>query len=74
MIISLFPNSTPDWVFDITSITVSGANVTQNIKAVCTGDVNTSLTPVKSQNNEITLLTNGIIKKNVWIIMTSLKD
>jgi hypothetical protein len=37
--------SIPDWVFETPSVTVNSADVTQNIKTLCTGDVNGSNTP-----------------------------
>jgi hypothetical protein len=32
----------PDWIFESPTVIVIGADVTQNIKAICTGDVNAS--------------------------------
>lgn len=39
--------SIPDWVFDTPSFTVNGADVIQNMKGLCTGDVNGSNVPTK---------------------------
>jgi hypothetical protein len=32
----------PDWLFEETSVTVNGGNISQNIRAICAGDVNAS--------------------------------
>ena len=42
-LISSFP--IPDWVFDTPTVIVNGANVVQNMKGLCTGDVNGSNVP-----------------------------
>jgi hypothetical protein len=35
----------PDWMFEAANIIVNGGNVTQNIKAICAGDVDGSYNP-----------------------------
>jgi len=35
----------PDWIFENPAVVINGANGTQNIKALCTGDVNGSNVP-----------------------------
>ena len=50
-----------DWLFDNTSLTVAGANVTQIIKTVCAGDVNADRKFSKSSDNDLTLQNSGII-------------
>lgn len=40
-----------DWVFDNPSVTLSGSTITQNIRALCTGDVNNSYTPTVAKSD-----------------------
>lgn len=61
--ISSFPAG--DWVFDLSPVVVSGGNVTQNIKALCYGDVNGSDIPgVAKTNSSVTLRSSGIVNIN----------
>jgi len=36
----------PDWLFEVPSVLMSGSNVSQNVKGICSGDVNGSYVPV----------------------------
>jgi len=42
-----------DWVFDNSSITITSANIVQNILSLCTGDVNGSYSFVTQKTNQI---------------------
>jgi hypothetical protein len=53
-----------DWQFDSPTVTVTGANVSQNLKALCAGDVNGSYTFSKEQENNVTLQNNRVIAVN----------
>jgi hypothetical protein len=37
--------TSPDWIFEEINVSVSGSNITQDIKAICAGDVNGSYKP-----------------------------
>ena len=37
--------SAPEWIFDVPGITVINADVTQDVKGICSGDANVSYTP-----------------------------
>ena len=50
-VITAYTNKTPDWTFENPTVVVADANVTQNIKGLCTGDINASLPFAKSLEN-----------------------
>ncbi len=57
-------NSFPagDWAFDNPTVTINGANVTQNIKVLCYGDVNANGNPLlKKMSKDVQLQNQGII-------------
>ncbi len=49
-----------DWQFTNPSVAVSGANASQNISALCAGDVNADFKLTKSDENSITLQNNSV--------------
>lgn len=51
-----------DWLFQQTNITINGANINQNIQAICAADMKGQyVPPLKKLSDEVSLSNNGIV-------------
>ncbi len=58
-LISSFPAG--DWMFEKDSLTVSGTNISDDLKGVCVGDVNGSYVPASNKTLNMSLISDGSI-------------